>query len=103
TRAANNGEQEPKTMMTRRKSTVLLGALALGWGALALVGRGGGEKGGGSTARASAAAPAAGDNAPSAAPAAPAGAAGPTGTGAVGGAGRHGRAALDIQPVSMWH
>ena len=68
-------------MMTRRKSTVLLGALALGWGALAVVGCGGGEKGGDN---APSGAPAA-DNAASAAPAAPAGASGPTGTATVAG------------------
>ena len=69
-------------MMTRRKSTVLLGAVALGWGALALVGCGGGEKPAGDNA---ASATAAGDNAAAAAPAAPAAASGPTGTATVAG------------------
>jgi len=88
-------------MMTRRKSTVLLGALALGWGALAVAGCGGGEKGAGDNAPPSAAAPAAGDNAPSAAPAAPAGAAGPTGTATVAGAVNYDGAVPNLKPVSM--
>jgi len=87
-------------MMTRRKSTVLLSALALGFGAVALVGCGGGEKPASDNA-ASAAAPAAGDNAASAAPAAPAGAAGPTGTATVAGAVNYDGAVPNLKPVSM--
>ena len=84
-------------MMTRRKSTVLLGALALGWGTLSLVGCGG--KGTGDNAPAGAAP--AGDNAAAAAPAAPAGAAGPTGTATVAGAVSYDGAVPNLKPVSM--
>jgi plastocyanin len=86
-------------MMTRRKSTVLLSALALGWGALALVGCGGGKEPAGDNA--AAAAPAAGDNAASAAPAAPATAAGPSGTATVAGAVNYDGAVPNLKPVSM--
>ncbi|HXT21571.1 MAG TPA: hypothetical protein VN923_12535, partial [Thermoanaerobaculia bacterium] len=86
-------------MMTRRKSTVLLGAMALGWGALALVGCGGGEKP--ASDNAAAAAPAAGDNAASAAPAAPAAASGPTGTATVAGSVTYDGAVPNLKPVSM--
>jgi plastocyanin len=99
TRGKSTVNKESKTMMTRRKSTVLLGALALGFGAVTLVGCGGGEKPASDNA-ASAAAPA-GDNAASAAPAAPAGAAGPTGTATVAGAVNYDGAVPNLKPVSM--
>ncbi len=82
-------------MMTRRKSTVLLSALALGWGALALVGCGGGKESAGDNA--AAAAPE-GDNAASAAPAA---AAGPSGTATVAGGVNYDGAVPNLKPVSM--
>jgi plastocyanin len=79
-------------MMTRRKSAVLAGGVALAWAALSLTACGGGEKpaGGGE-----AAAPA---ESPAAAPAAPAG---PTGTATVAGTVTYDGAVPTLKPVSM--
>jgi plastocyanin len=80
-------------MMTRRKSAVLAGGLALAWAALSLAACGGGEK---PTGGGEAAAPAES----AAAPAAPA-AAGPTGTATVAGTVSYDGAVPTLKPVSM--
>jgi plastocyanin len=81
-------------MITRRKSTVLLGALALAWGTLSLAACGGEKPAGDDAATA-----AAGDNAPAAG--APAAAAGPTGTATVAGSVSYEGEVPNLRPVSM--
>jgi len=83
-------------MITRRKSTVLLGALALLLGTLSLAACGGGEK---TDNGPTAAGP--GDNAPPAAAPATAGAAGPTGTATVAGTVSYDGEVPNLKPISM--
>ncbi len=80
-------------MITRSKSAVLCGGLALTWGALALVGCGGNKPGGQGGNEAGAA--------PAAAPAAPAAAAGPMGTAMVAGTVTYEGEVPNLKPISM--